>query len=337
MSTHDEPAPATSPRQAILGIFILLQLVFLIGYNGIQFIQWAPDRLKDKRGALMQKVAPGIDIKDRHAGSWSAEAETMLRRWSQLTGQDQGWALFTDVGKATNFPAVVLLWDEPTFGETIIKGTRFAYDPDNGYHLCAPWNPSARDMPLAMASPFTILGATSPWEALHLHAASKLGTLETPSRVEMLLSENEPEDVRDFLRVGKCRLRRYEGTFDMNLQPYRADGKEWKEDETPIALAERATRRVRSAVNDYHDPMLQYMKWRLRAWQEEHPGEESPKQVILFLRFYRIVPPQDDGSRRWEGPILWPIARWRPETRAKLGTWTLEPFDYIRQQFGEPR
>jgi hypothetical protein len=328
--SSDQPAPPpmhTSPRQALLGMFILFQIAFLITANMLGFVRTIPDQLKDRPLALVKQAAPGFAANDAHGHQWSERIETAVTRLAQLTGQEQGWQLYTPTGKNTGFPVVVLLWDEADEAAPIIKGAIFAYDEKNGFHLGGSWNPSPPQEPsLTTASYLGVLAATSPHEALHLSALARLRAYETPSRVEVILSDNEPRDLDWFIRYSHCRLRRFEGQFYVNFQP--------EEDETPIALAERLTGRTRKFVRDWNDPALQYMKWRLAAWQKNNPDAPAPKQVLLLERFYAMQAPlKENWNRRgWDGPVVYPIARWQPD-RPQDGTYRLEPFDYSEQRF----
>src|SRR5438046_2413723 len=112
-STMTGPAmPAgTSPRQAALGIFILGQLVFLILSNLIGLYQEAPSRLNPEMAKVVERVAPGTTSQTGHGWKIPDEASTALRRWAQLTAQDQNWSLFAPgVYIVTGFPALVLVW-----------------------------------------------------------------------------------------------------------------------------------------------------------------------------------------------------------------------------------
>src|SRR5215212_10633648 len=124
---HAPPTSHTSPRQALLGIFILFQIAFLISANMLGFLRTVPDQLKDKPLALVKQAAPGLAASDAHGYQWSERVETALTRLGQLTGQEQGWQLYTPTGKNTGFPVVVLLWDEPDEDAPIVKGALFAY------------------------------------------------------------------------------------------------------------------------------------------------------------------------------------------------------------------
>jgi hypothetical protein len=310
-----------SPRQVMLGLFILFQLGFLIVYNLVGFIKSIPGELIGEPRKLVNRIAPGFAEKRRHGWSWAEQVETSLYRYVQLTGQDQDWKLFApNVTKATGFPAVVFLFDDPADDGPSIPGAMFAFDQTNGFNLCADWQPPTGPAPtLNLASNLGILGATHPFDAVALHFVNEQRRTTPPARV--MLSDNEPIDIHSFIRFGQCRLRRYEGTFD--IHPKRLDG------ESREHLAARLTESVRDLANKYHGPVIAYLKWRRDRWVRDHPGEPAPKQAFLVHRLYRIHGP-DEQTRGWDGPFVVPMVRWQPEAeRHDL----LEAFDFSDQQF----
>jgi hypothetical protein len=290
------PVPPQSPRQVALGLFILFQIAFLIVSNLVGYIRWAGPRLKDEPKILANRLVPKFVDKEGHLWSWSERIEAAPRRWMQLTGQDQDWSLFSpSASKATGFPVVLLLWDDPPATGPSIPNSMLEYNAKDGFRLVALWG----DPP--------------------------------PNNVVWLPSENAPLDPNNYVKVGKFRVRRYEGEFYQNELPY---ANEPRED-----AQTRMTESMRELVSNSHDAALRYMQWRLRAWQRKNPGEPMPKQVILFERFYRIHGPRTEGEgddRKvileepgWDGPFLVPQARWLPAAEPEA----VEPFDYSDQRF----
>jgi hypothetical protein len=107
--------------------------------------------------------------------------ETALRRWVQLTGQDQEWSLFAPtVSRATGFPAVLLSWQEALAADGRMEGAQLTFRPPRGFHLDIE-----RDAP----------------------------------RTAVLLSANEPANLDHYFRWSKCRLRRYEWQFYLIPHP----------------------------------------------------------------------------------------------------------------------
>ncbi|MSU80599.1 MAG: hypothetical protein EXS16_21235 [Gemmataceae bacterium] len=332
MSAQAKPAGYASPRQVLLGLFILFQLAFLIVNNFLDFVKWAPTEMKGESKKAINRIVPGFAEEQGHTWQWAEQVETNVRRWVQLTGQDQAWALFAPtVGTSTGFPTVVLLWDDPADDDTRLPGNFVTFDERNGFNFCGLWDRPGETPSLRTHGMLGALAANSPWERLAFEATHIDRTAATP---KLLLSPNEPTDISNYLRVGNCRVRRYDGQFYFNPQPYSKYDQPKNDPEPPATLAERMSRRTKRLLTDYHDPALEYLRWRLRAWEAENPGQPKPKQVLLMQRFYRIHGPTE--SRGWDGPYTLPIARWQPETRIVSLANKLEPFDFTQHRFVLP-
>src|SRR5207244_1249452 len=140
----------------------------------------------------------------------------LSRRYSQITGQSQGWCLFAPgVGNQCVFPALELRWDE---------------DPHN-----AP--PVARQL--------AVLAARDPLQGAALAAALKRPPKTMALPPEELHSANEPADPDHFLRVGNFRLRRYEGNVYIVLRPYAG--------ETELEIHQEWNKRIKEHLSDYGD------------------------------------------------------------------------------------
>jgi hypothetical protein len=312
----------------LLGFFVLFQLAFLLVSNFYGFVSYVlPKKTPDNLRPVVNQAIPDFIYEAGHGWKWGGELETNIRRWTQLTGQEQAWSLFApNVGEATGFPAVVFLWDDGLDDPLPLPGTFFARDEKNGIHLWAPWNRGGSPEPsLATMGRLGILGAANPLDALTLAAVPFAKPTDKAPRVELLLSRNEPTNLSNFFRVSNCRVRRYDGSLYQNLQPY--------PDETREKLEARSTKLVRELVQDYqHDRTLAYLKWRRKVWIDAHPDELRPRQVLLFERFMRIRPPEE-GVHGWDPPILYPMARWQPEKKVDGSGYVLEYFDYTTKRF----
>lgn len=326
MAENEKP---TSPRQAILGIFILVQMAFLFLANTLGFVQWFPTQDHEGSNKLINRVAPRFAEKQGHAWQWGDQLDTALRRYTELTGQDQAWSLFApSVSKSTGFPALLLSWDD-AISEPGFRGGMLSFHKHNGFNLCGPWShpASAKEPSLIVASQLGVLAANTPIDALALQAVATSRATEKVPRMEVVLSPNEPEDLHSYIRYGKCRVRRYEGQFYFNPQPYDEPAR-W---ENADALAVRLNRRVRDFTGEWHDYVLAYMKWRMKDWERENPGAAAPKQIILVERFFNIHAPGE--PRGFDGPYTVPVARWVPAQDAQKGAPRLETFDFSEQRF----
>jgi hypothetical protein len=137
-------------------------------------------------------------------------------------------------------------------------------------------------------------------------------------------SENEPEDLHAFFRVGKFRLRRYEGSIDLTLTT--------PEGQTAAAMADRWRERIEGKVDNDGPYLHAYMRWRLRAFLRQHPDLPPPRQVILFVRLYHVPPP---GAEPWfwHGPEEQPVARWQPDNHWDPGYAPLEMYNPVVPRF----
>jgi hypothetical protein len=103
----DTPAPRPTLRQVLLGLFVVWQLIFLLGANVLEFIPHRPverDELTDFR------ESNHLSSQSRGLLGWVA-APTDL--WAEATGQYQVWWLFAPhVPTQATFLAVDLRWDD---------------------------------------------------------------------------------------------------------------------------------------------------------------------------------------------------------------------------------
>jgi hypothetical protein len=176
MDGPSQVAPAQpSPRQVVLGLFILGQLGFLVLANALGFYQGPREDLPPEIAPVVERVLPGYANRSGQAWTGPDEVATALMRWSELTGQPQNWSLFApEVYKVTGFPALLLVDTDAT-------------------QIIAP------------------LAARSPFEAAVLAAArADPGATIPPLDVDLFRSDNEPADLQHFARLGHFRLRRFE-------------------------------------------------------------------------------------------------------------------------------
>jgi len=330
------PAPcAASPRQVALGLFVLGQLAFLVLSNLIGLYQdprSTLNRQDPEVSRTIERIAPGYLSESGHAWKIPDELSTLLRRWAQLTGQEQAWSLFAPgVYKVTGFPAVVFVWEEPFPADAVARTAALwaATDALDAAALAAllELRPDELHPPAVHIGPgLASLAAAHPEAMRHLRQLAQDGERPVrPSAMDMFLSDNEPADARHFLRLGKFRLRKYE----TGLVPYLRD----RPPETDAERLERWRGEIRSHVDDNTEYLLTYLKWRLATYQERHPERGPPGQVLLVERNYKILPPDDDTGAAWEGPTMMPLARWQPDAEVKNGQRRLERYDPVEKRF----
>jgi hypothetical protein len=160
-----------------LGLFVLWQVIFLIGLNlcqvGRHYIEYVPG---------MAETFPSLASPDTAARQRLATFEQVATRWLELTGQVQSWELFApNVWYDIPFVAVELRWDEAPNGARSAAGL------------------------VATLAGMQPLPAASAWIAA------------APSASVYLLSDNEPRDIHHYFRMGRFRLRRLEGQIDKDF------------------------------------------------------------------------------------------------------------------------
>lgn len=181
------PASPPSPRQVLLGWFIVFQLAFLIVSNLVGFLQWAGPELTGEPKNMANRLVPRFADQHGHWWEWCSKAEGATRAWMQLSGQDQSWSLFSPgAGKASGFPVIALVWENPPTTGPSIPGSKLEFDARNGFNLVTPWQPP-------------------------------------PANVVWVDSDNAPADVNTYIKSGHARVRVYEGQLWINALPYDQD------------------------------------------------------------------------------------------------------------------
>jgi hypothetical protein len=314
-----------STRQVALGLFIAGQLIFLLAAN-LQQLGWAFRRGLEAHPELASAVPkwtnPGGHLQD--AGELLS---ALTVRWSEITGQPQNWSLFApNVTEKIPFVAVELCWEEDA-------------------HSAASLSKSLP--PLAAANSLeevVLIAATrtpaDPGDRNKL--SSLLASLDRQHQVLppavwrndphlsiLLYSENEPKDIRRFFRVGKFRIRRFEASIDLSLT---SEGKPMGE------IVDSWREAIENKVREDGKAIEAYLRWRLRRFQEEHPDLPVPKQVILWVRVYRVPPPDSRPEPwNWLGPEQTPVARWQPAAHWRSRHLAVEMYNPVVPRFESVR
>jgi hypothetical protein len=194
------------------------------------------------------------------------------------------------------------LFSPPIAREIVFPAVEFRWEDDS-----APY-------PILAA-----LAATNPWEVVAVKAASRVRA-DVPAPV-VFLSDNEPADPTRYFRLGQFRVRRFEGQLDVTLYP----------DETPEKWHERIEKRVSREGST----MRYYLAWRLREFNRRYPGRPDPAQIILLMRRYHVLAP-DEAPPYWDGPFTTPVARLRPRPGTAVSAAPLESYDPETGQFEAP-
>jgi hypothetical protein len=337
MNTPTSPPETTagasgpSPRQALLGLFVLGQLSFLVVSNLLGLYRETPTRIEEKAARVADRLLPGFTSASGNAWKVPEELQQQVHRWEQLTGQDQRWMLFAPtVYKATGFPALVLVWeDDPA--PAIARGLAVLNARD-GVEAAATiallgLHSDELDPPrVQRGTTWAERGEASPDEVAALvRATGDPPRLVRPMEIDLVYSDNEPVDTNRFFRFGNFRIRRYENS----IIPYPVGPK----NETEQARRERWQGDIRTHVSTNADQIFAYMKWRLAAFRQRNPDRPMPHQVLLVARISQILPPGGEPGRLWDGPGTIPIVRWQPQAAVPPGRRPLERFDPVTWSF----
>jgi hypothetical protein len=140
-----------------------------------------------------------------------------------------------------------------------------------------------------------------------------------------LISDNEPVDVSSYFRIGLFRLRRYESSLDIGFQK--------DPDKSDEAMDDKWRQNIFDKVRREPHTIRAYLEWRWRRYHADHPDLETPKQIILHVRTYRIPPPPGPSPWKWAGPEDRPVARWRPGFAYPDGALPVEAYDLVAERY----
>jgi hypothetical protein len=145
------------------------------------------------------------------------------------------------------------------------------------------------------------------------HATVRLGT------------DTEPQDVHNYFRpFGSSRLAIYESYLGLVL---------WGWDvEAAARESEVWNERLAEHVAKEWKPIHAYLRWRLEAFQRDHPDAPPPTELVLLGHIYRIPPPGPEPFS-WSGPLELPLARWRPRTSSLTQQLPIETYNLITRHF----
>jgi len=136
----------------------------------------------------------------------------------------------------------------------------------------------------------------------------------------------EPEDPHSYFHSPGSldRLFHYESRLGLILtawdqQSARQDPDIWRQ-----AITDRVHRQWRS--------MRAYLGWRVTQFEHEHPDAPPPKQVILSMRIYPTLRP-DQPNWTWRGPTEQALARWRPDAPPSSDYLPVEMCDPVSGRF----
>lgn len=108
-------SPLESPKRSVaLGVFVVLQLVFLVVHNFFNYLQEVREEMSSNARTAIRHVAPDWPEKKDHLWNVMEGSTQVTNRWSQATLQFQQWSLFAPtIGTDCYFPALLLSDVEP--------------------------------------------------------------------------------------------------------------------------------------------------------------------------------------------------------------------------------
>jgi hypothetical protein len=264
-----------APR-VLLGLFVLVQAVFLVAYNAVD--------MKDEAHDYLEKSRKKYREKPNHEGGW---AWGLIKRSPQAEALVAPW-LDAEKGKAR---------DETTIGAIYVwVGKRTTWwarklKQEQGWSLFAP----------------DVVDWTC-FPSLELRWEGPLGSRRDPV---ILASENEPPDKSRFLRLGRFRLRRYEALFDVRpIEPEEgADLSPEQKDE----LGDRMASMVRKRDDNILAYMRWRLR---RYQDEHPDVPEPTAVILHTRGWFIPKPPKEpDWKWRFPGWRFagdYPVARWQP-------------------------
>jgi hypothetical protein len=138
------PNKCPSTLQALLGLFIVWQIIYVVAGNLLTMAQDSRQTLANpdgepqhtqKAAEVVEYLAPGWIKKEGHVFDADEVISGLLRRWGQITGQVQGWSLFAPgVGDHNTFVAVELRWDDAFPAELLLSDNE-PRDPNRFFRL----------------------------------------------------------------------------------------------------------------------------------------------------------------------------------------------------------
>lgn len=142
---------------------------------------------------------------------------------------------------------------------------------------------------------------------------------------QFLRSDNEPPDRLSYFRIGRFRLRRFEGNVVVVLAT---------RDRPMEELTDQWRGKIETHLREEGDCVLAYLRRRSDDFQRAHPETPPPRQVILNVRVYRVPPPP--GPEPWDWERLheaYPVVRWLPGAEPQPDYYPLEMYNPVMERF----
>jgi hypothetical protein len=156
-----------------------------------------------------------------------------------------------------------------------------------------------------VADRFAFVGVELRWDDDGLVPGS---VAVSPVAPVFLPGKVEPADLNAFVRLGGCRMRKYE-TF---IAP---DEVEWEvRFGAPAADDPRSDAML--VYPDVANQMHAYLRWRVAEFRRQRPDLPPPAQVRMWVHSYRIPEPPGPEPWRWQDQGWDLVGCWVPESDA---------------------
>lgn len=314
--------PEDQRRSAALGLFVLVQMVFLVLANFLPFVQTAAPHLPEPG----RRVLAALDATPRQGNGSGAGLPVLdaVRFWEDLTGQEQNWSLFApEVSRRCGFPLVLLRWDEPPTHPTVAARIAALFGFESAPGRAAAFGSLRPDLHARFLETELAARILAPLAASHgleglTFRIEDLFPAQRPLVPWPVASPNQPHDLEAYFRLGGFRLRRFEGVLLPALE----------EQTRPEAL--RAT--VRDHVHRHRELVRGYLRWRLHDLEANSPCRWNPRSLVLAGRYVSIREPGAKGLP-WNETWIVPLARWTVPQPGEAGPGLLEWYDPLAATF----
>lgn len=313
--------PEDQRRSATLGLFVLVQLVFLVLANFLPFVRTAAPRLPEPG----RRVLAALDASPRQEGPGVVAAlMDAVRFWEDLTGQEQNWSLFgPEVSRTCGFPLVLLRWDEPPNHPAAAARIAALFGFDHAPGCTAAFAVLRPDLQSRFLESELAARILAPLAASHgleglTYRIEDMFPAQRPLLPWPVASSNQPNDLEAYFRLGGFRMRRFEGAVLPSLE----------EQAQPEAI--RAL--VRDHVIRHRELVRGYLRWRLQDLEANSPCRWNPRSLVLAGWYVSIREPGAQGHP-WDEPRVVPLARWTVPRHGEDGPGLLEWYDPVAATF----
>jgi hypothetical protein len=281
-----------------LGVFILWQILYLVGFNGLRLVLDVDDIPADD--PRVPSVVPAMQ--EFTAQGQLRDFYLIFKHWGQVTNQAQHWCLFAPgIGTDSVFMEVEFRWDGLT-----PSPERAGKPPDRSVYL------KNSDRPADLHSYF---------RSSYFRYRKFEGHLHLTFSVD---EEDRAAETAAAVGLGASPL----GTGPFAAAAELISGRA----QTPEPALQLWRRKIIKLVRQDGPVLKAYLNWRWVTYHKDHPDRPRPKQLVLWMTRYGLPAPGQEPWE-WDGPHLVPVARWRPHVPVNRGHCPLEMYNPVTRRF----